>query len=272
MDIMSDLHVDIYTRSKDIGPKQFVNRFFPKNGQLLIIAGDITHKNNELVELFTLLNKIYDKVVVIPGNHDFYLIEEYLQEDEKFSNDRYANLIKACSETNTVLLNCEYFDYEGFRIFGMQGWYDGSYGIKHFNYNNYRLNNLWRNIMNDSQKISFRDNPYPVFDDMNAHERLKLGNMGLVEADIFVSHTCPYNEKTDIDERYREEISTAFFCFDGSSILEQIKPELVIHGHTHRTKDVVRGDTRVVCHPLGYPWEETGATKPKRVILNKENK
>jgi Icc-related predicted phosphoesterase len=32
-------------------------------------------------------------------------------------------------------------------------------------------------------------------------------------------------------------------------------PKLIVHGHTHEACDYMIGDTRVVCHPRGYPKE-----------------
>ena len=49
-----------------------------------------------------------------------------------------------------------------------------------------------------------------------------------------------------------------FFATELSyKILDMKKPpKLIVHGHTHDACDYMIGETRVVCHPRGYPNEQ----------------
>ena len=40
-----------------------------------------------------------------------------------------------------------------------------------------------------------------------------------------------------------------------NALIDEIRPKLWIHGHTHDPSDYVHGPTRVVCNPRGYPGE-----------------
>ena len=89
---------------------------------------------------------------------------------------------------------------------------------------------------------------------MNAHKTHHdyLFNSG---ADIWVIHHLPSFQS--VHEEYRNSNGNDFFATELShKILEMKKPpKLIVHGHTHRSMDYMIGDTRVVCHPRGYPGE-----------------
>lgn len=272
VDIISDLHLDMYTFLLGNGSvRLFVDRYFPRNGDLLILAGDITHKNSELPELFRLLTEKYKQILVVPGNHDFYLIDEFLSPDEEYSEDRYQNLLKACSDTDgkVVLLNCDYYEYKGFTFFGMVGWYDGQYGIKHFELNAHSVNRYYKEVMNDSRKIRFRDDDNSDMFNRSARERNKMSNIKLRKADVFISHAIPSIDKRAVNPLYRDEVSTAFYTFDGSDYLDKISPEVVVHGHTHRPSVTNIDGIKYIVNPFGYPYEYTGVDRPYRITLKK---
>lgn len=74
-------------------------------------------------------------------------------------------------------------------------------------------------------------------------------------ADIWVTHHCPSYKSVHPD--YHGVEGNQFFC---SSLDEEIlalekPPKLIVHGHTHKKMDYMIGNTRVICHPRGYPNE-----------------
>ena len=280
IDIISDLHLDMYTNSFSSftgnsieSIDRFTDKFFTRKGDVLILAGDITHANHELPKLFTNLGEKYKKILVIPGNHDFYLIKHYMSKDEEYSEDRYQNLLKACNNTEgkVVLLNCDYHTYEGITFFGMMGWYDGLYAKKHFNYTEANVNNLYRAVMNDSRLIKFRDDDNTNMFNRSARERIKMENLGVLrKADVFISHCVPSLDKRLIHPDFRDEVSTCFYTFDGAEYIRQIDPKLVIHGHTHRPMvNNYEGRTYIV-NPLGYPHENINVHGPHRVHIDRK--
>lgn len=74
-------------------------------------------------------------------------------------------------------------------------------------------------------------------------------------ADIWVIHHLPSFQS--VHEKYRDSGGNDFFATELShKILDMKKPpKLIVHGHTHERCDYMIGDTRVICHPRGYPNE-----------------
>lgn len=76
-------------------------------------------------------------------------------------------------------------------------------------------------------------------------------------ADIWVTHHLPSFQS--VHEKYRGSNGNDFFATElAPKILDMQKPpKLIVHGHTHEKMDYMIGDTRVICHPRGYPGENT---------------
>ena len=76
------------------------------------------------------------------------------------------------------------------------------------------------------------------------------------DADIWVMHHLPSFES--VHEKFHHSDGNDFFATELShKILDMRKPpKLIVHGHTHEKMDYMIGDTRVICHPRGYPNEQ----------------
>jgi predicted phosphodiesterase len=90
---------------------------------------------------------------------------------------------------------------------------------------------------------------------MQAHEAHKHYLFNVANADIWVTHHLPSFQS--VHEDYRNSGGNDFFATELSyKILEMAKPpKLIVHGHTHKACDYYIGNTRVICHPRGYPGE-----------------
>lgn len=84
---------------------------------------------------------------------------------------------------------------------------------------------------------------------LNARHREFIFSCGMP---IIVTHHAPsYKSVTPF---YRESVNSSFV----NDLDEQIANsniKLFVHGHVHSNHDYMIGNTRVVCHPLGYPGE-----------------
>ena len=76
------------------------------------------------------------------------------------------------------------------------------------------------------------------------------------DADIWVVHHLPSYQS--VHPKYRNSNGNDFFATElYNQILSMKKPpKLIVHGHTHEEMDYMIGDTRVICHPRGYPYEQ----------------
>ena len=77
------------------------------------------------------------------------------------------------------------------------------------------------------------------------------------DADVIVSHHAP--SYLSVAERYKGDAYNCCFATElHDDILNMPKPpKLWIHGHMHNRSDYMIGNTRVICHPRGYPNENT---------------
>jgi len=74
-------------------------------------------------------------------------------------------------------------------------------------------------------------------------------------ADIIVSHHAPSYQS--VGDQFRGDVLNCCFATELSEhILSLDKPpKLWVHGHMHNKSDYMIGETRVICHPRGYPKE-----------------
>jgi predicted phosphodiesterase len=162
------------------------------------------------------LDKFGENIFYVKGNHDFY-------------NGLFRDQEKA-----------EYI-YKGLKISGTTLWTDLTNGVD------------W-----DIYKTTLADYRY-IFDMTKemyfaAHEMQKQFLLNS-EADIIVSHHCPSYQS--VHRKYAGNPMNVCFTTElADQILNMRKPpKLWIHGHTHEEFDYMIGDTRVICHPRGYPNE-----------------
>ena len=72
---------------------------------------------------------------------------------------------------------------------------------------------------------------------------------------VVVTHHLPAT--ASIASRYRNDPLNPAFASRLEDIIEECRPELWIHGHTHVPCDYEIFSTRVVCNPRGYPSESS---------------
>lgn len=74
-------------------------------------------------------------------------------------------------------------------------------------------------------------------------------------ADIWVIHHLP--SWLSVHPDYIHSNGNDFFATELREKILEMKnpPKLIVHGHTHRKCDYMIGNTRVLCHPRGYPNE-----------------
>lgn len=75
--------------------------------------------------------------------------------------------------------------------------------------------------------------------------------------DIVMTHHCPSMQS--VHPKFKKEPAFNFvnhyFASDYDYYIEKSNIKLWVHGHTHEPFDYMIGNCRVVCNPLGYPFE-----------------
>lgn len=77
------------------------------------------------------------------------------------------------------------------------------------------------------------------------------------KGDIVVTHHLPSTES--VAARYRGDPTNVFFVCGMDRLIEERRPALWAHGHTHESCRYALAATTVLCNPLGYPGEENPA-------------
>jgi predicted phosphodiesterase len=288
---ISDLHLDFYC--KEYNPqhrnykkqiKEFVMSILPDSPELtdvLIIAGDTGHRNDQTKVLLLELKKIFANIAVVSGNHDLYLINDRIGEQFNWDSfKREQDIIDFCHTNGIAFLNGTSVEVKGFTISGLGMFWDTSY-LKNFSdkmYSKHAIRELY-SCMNDIRYISNGSKPQVIrtaygggylhntFDELEYSQQQKDKLNQISKADIMVSHYIPVPYKT-MPQYYKKDITTVFYTFDGEKVLGKLDPYVWIFGHTHVGVREQYKNTMLLCNPKGYPSENRDS-KIKVVTIEK---
>ena len=70
---------------------------------------------------------------------------------------------------------------------------------------------------------------------------------------IVMTHHAP--SPRSLLKQYLGRAANAAFASDLTDVIQRGRPDIWVHGHIHQFHDYIEGDTRVICHPLGYRHE-----------------
>ena len=233
---------------------------------LLIIAGDVTNQhihlhpknyakklNDRNRDFFADCTSKAEKVVIVPGNHDFY-------GGELGDVSKLRSLLDVYS--NVEILTNNWISYGDVSIFGATLWTD-------FNRNNPVIMQKCFAVMNDYNFIH-RGHRYITPDDVieeNATSRSALNSFLSMEHrySIVVTHHAP--SWVCVSPEYAsDDVSYAYANMGLDDLIFDSGPDLWVHGHMHTRHDFMHGDTRIVCNARGY-WGQERITKTASVKL-----
>jgi len=160
IDYISDVHLDHYISDTNASSPKFIkkmeelvrNRIMPAGigtdfilGEVLIVAGDISHYNQQSMFFLIELKKYYDNIILVHGNHDMYLISSKQASKYQYSSDLRINELKdICERLNVIFLDGDIVNFKNIRIGGTCSWYNLPTSIDIEN---------WKKVMNDSEYI-----------------------------------------------------------------------------------------------------------------------
>lgn len=264
-DLISDVHLDFYIdiRHPELKMrkriKEFVESIVPKEPQnTLVIAGDLGHYNHQNMFLLEELKKYYKYIILVSGNHDYYLVSSNVQ--SKYKNDskkRISEMKEKASKIEGVYyLDGDAVELDGVIYGGVGMWYDFSYGRHMFGKSQTALYSLWKEVMNDSSLIKGLDFGVDFNEAVMSKEKIdSITNY----ADVIITHVGP--EWSKIPNEYKDDLSTSFYYFDGSPYFDRIKDKVWVYGHVHYRNDYIAHDCRFVNASLGYPSENKNRSR-----------
>jgi predicted phosphohydrolase len=254
IDYISDIHLDIWHPFQPITNeivKEILGfHLIPEKRELLLIAGDLGHSNLQNQEFLLFLKEhLYEHIIFVLGNHDYYLLQDF--DGKRFNNSfERVNEMRSWADTqvNIHCLDGSIVDIEGVRFGGAMSWYDGSFDTS----KEYRklLQKLWQEKMNDSVYIKGCGE---YFDDLFKIEIEKIKQI-YKKCDVMITHVnpSPIFGRTINKDKYKNQLMYNFYCFDGNEFVENGSMKHWVYGHDHEIKSFDSKGVQFYCNAIGY--------------------
>ena len=258
-DYGSDLHLCF-----DDGVARVLKLFPEQRSKTLILAGDIAEiaelklkrgRHKKLfVEFFQQCAALYENVVYVFGNHEFYGAEL------NFAVRNARDIFKNLGLTNIHILDNQTLDVGDAVVFGATMW------TSFRNDNPIAMNDAAR-LMQDYEYIYWVDQnkertrivPEMILSSHRATRRAleKFNELVTDKPKIVVTHHAPHY--LSIAQEYRHSQANYLYYEELFDFVESSSIAAWCHGHTHNPSDYAVGNTRVLANPRGYYGYETVA-------------
>lgn len=246
IDHINDVHLDFYVPYKT-NPEAlkrrvqtFVKTLVPEKaarGDVLIIAGDISHVNEESKLFLEAICTYYPRVFVTYGNHDLYLISKNTQ--KKYNRNSYRRISELIRSTEHIV-NLTWLDsnrvyvHENVTFAGNPMFAVPESPMEWL---------FYRQSMNDSKYIMFPwKQGLPELHQTGMSDYTSLGE----HVDVFVSH-YPLVETP----KFRNDASTGSYY----NFVDALHARHFCFGHVHQREHFKVEDAHFHTHAIGYPDE-----------------
>jgi len=237
----------------------------PLDGDILVIAGDLSHSNIQTKHLLLELKKYYKEIIVTFGNHDMYLLSNsVIYKYKSKSENRIKELKEICNEIDVYFLDGNVIEIQGIKFGGTCSWYDLPEDKDIRN---------WKKVMNDSRKIynGYTVQSYGMYHNYSQpssnwdtqkfweSEKTKLVQIAEEGCDVFITHVA-LNEPTvkeGMEQQYENDVNNQFYYTHNIELLKQSGCKYHIHGHTHQDLDYEKDSIKILCNAIGYPSEQS---------------
>lgn len=245
---------------------EFADLYLPKTEQdkdtILVLAGDtgLVHKPEQFHERFLpFISRCayhFKHVVMIFGNHEHYHGSFLLTEEKFWNGFCHFNI------HNVSILEKKSVIIDDVAFIGATLWTDCD---KDSGYSEI----IWQRGMADSQHIrtgDYKDFAYDrkltALDTIRDHVKAKQFVWSEVDKykaegkkTVVVVHHGVSGQS--IHPMYAGSQFNMFFSSELTPEIQEHKPDIIIHGHTHMAFDYMIDDTRVIVNPRGYEGYET---------------
>ena len=266
-DLISDIHLDFWVKPDSNLRKMekkidlFVDSLIPSSPRnVLVIAGDLGHYNNQNVIMLRSLMRYYESIVIVRGNHDLYLVSGKQSKKYKWLSENRWREMKDFAKhmPGLFVLEGDTITLDGITFGGTGMWYDFSYGMIEHGKTREELDQIWREEMRDRKFIKKQ----PDF----AKEELRFDRI-IDKSDVIVTHVGGDWSQLSLNSGYvRGDLTTSFYFFDGSNWFDRLGGKTWCFGHVHDHYDYIRNDCRFINNAKGYPHDNPGS-KIKMVMI-----
>lgn len=209
---------------------------------ILILAGDATHKLPELAAALSGLAARFYKVLFVPGNHELWVLGEA---PERTSLQKFADVLAVAAESGASTRAYRHGDV---LIAPLLGWYDYSFGQP-----SHDLYAMWMDYHACRWPAGFQADDIATYftrlnGDLSANGASKV---------ITFSHFLP---RIDLVPSHVSGKHRLLDPVLGSTRLERqlrlLGSSLHVYGHSHINRRVSLDGVTYVNNALGYPGEE----------------
>ncbi|MBK6683536.1 MAG: metallophosphoesterase [Deltaproteobacteria bacterium] len=270
---VSDLHTDFAENRDDV--VKLALAIHERRADLVIIAGDVSHKNERIQRVLQAFAETVPRVAYLPGNHDLWFdVPDAKSQPQLDTWVRYRQELRALSESaGAHYLPAAPLYLGSTAVVGSCGWYDYSLmpaslraSVDPSVLESKQYGGLqW----SDARFIAFRDRAGALMSDEGVarvmEEELRAQ---LAEADqrpevqqiVAVTHHQPFYEVVTRTGTLPWEYFNAFMGSVGLGevIRSSDKVRWAIYGHTHQVGRYQLGPITAYGTPLGYPRERRG--------------
>ena len=233
----SDLHLEFADNYK------FVNSIpFKVMGEVLVLAGDITYLNEDIVidKFWQWASENFREVLIVPGNHEYY------------KNSDVASY--GDSWTKEILPNVKYYQNKVVRI-------DNT---------DFILSTLWSHIkvleefyvrrgLSDFRQIMYNGERFLPVNYNAEHEKcLSFIKQSVAESTaeriVVVTHHLPTTAV--VAPWHKNSTVGSAFATELSKFIEESNIDAWIFGHSHTNINTVIDNKPIVCNQMGYVFQD----------------
>jgi predicted phosphodiesterase len=243
---VSDIHVDFDVNFQWV--RQLSRADY--RDDLLILAGDVTHKSAGLASCLNELATRFAKVLFVPGNHDVWVLGEA---PERTSLQKFADVLALVEDNGASM---QPYRRNDVLIAPMLSWYDYSFGEP-----STELYHLWMDFHACRWPADFTPKDAARYF-MDRNPRISSQGAGKI---ITFSHFLPRIDLIPAQVSSRHRLLDPVL---GSSRLDdqlrQLGSSIHVYGHSHINRRIDIDGVTYINNALGYPGEERIA---KRQLL-----
>lgn len=238
---LSDIHVD-YPENKQwlLGLS-----CLDYQGDILILAGDVTDNLLLLEHCFRELSAKFQKVLFVPGNHDLWV----MRNKNLTSFEKFQKIVELAGHYD---ISMQAYHTESLVIVPLFSWYDFSFGQP-----STKLMQTW---------MDFHACNWPDYNLMSDVTHYFLNKNAILEIThstlISFSHFLP---RIDLMPAYIPPFWRYLYPVMGTELLEEqireLNPQIHVYGHSHVNRWVKFGGIQYVNNAFGYPSEKGIAKK-----------
>ena len=223
LQVLSDLHLEFIPAPMRLA---FLQRLKVENVDAVVLAGDVATHDCLRWALEWFCGE-YADVIFVPGNHEYF--------GSNFEAVRSLLRLLSSVHDNLHVLDNDVLVLHGQRIVGSTLWFPNLPGSEEH-----------AHLMSDFEVIE--DFAQLVYD--AAAQAEVFLREEVQQGDVVVTHHLP--SYRSVHERFHGSELNRFFVFALDELVQERRPALWVHGHTHFSCDYELGATRVLCNPHGY--------------------